>query len=78
MHPSSGETIRSFTPADRISTDKPTIRPTTATTHQYRKTTRQSAGVLDIDGMIGANSVAVSHDGKFAYVSSGGYYRGAF
>lgn len=38
----------------------------------------QGAGVLDIDGMIGANSVAVSPDGKFAYVSSGGYYRGAF
>lgn len=25
--------------------------------------------------MIGANSVAVSPDGRFAYVSSGGYYR---
>lgn len=38
----------------------------------------QNAGVEDIDGMIGANSVAVSPDGKFAYVSSGGYYRGAY
>lgn len=36
----------------------------------------QNAGVADIDGMIGANSVAVSPDGKFVYVSSGGYYRG--
>lgn len=39
---------------------------------------QQNAGIADIDGMIGANSVAVSPDGKFVYVSSGGYYRGAF
>lgn len=35
----------------------------------------QRANVADIDGMIGANSVAVSPDGKYTYVSSGGYYR---
>ena len=35
----------------------------------------QRAGIVDIDGMIGANSVAISPDGRFAYVSSGGYYR---
>ena len=35
----------------------------------------QRTGVADIEGMIGANSVAVSPDGKYTYVSSGGYYR---
>jgi hypothetical protein len=35
----------------------------------------QRAGIADVEGMIGANSVAVSPDGKYTYVSSGGYYR---
>lgn len=35
----------------------------------------QRSGVTDIEGMIGANSVAVSPDGRFVYVTSGGYYR---
>eukprot|EP00624_Nannochloropsis_granulata_P002371 evm.model.NODE_22070_length_83641_cov_42.053585.1 len=35
----------------------------------------QRADIIDIEGMIGANSVAVSPDGKHTYVSSGGYYR---
>lgn len=40
---------------------------------QYR--IDQRADIMDIEGMIGANSVAVSPDGKYTYVSSGGYYR---
>jgi DNA-binding beta-propeller fold protein YncE len=35
----------------------------------------QRAGVTDISGLIGANSVLVSPDGRFVYVTSGGYYR---
>jgi len=35
----------------------------------------QRAGIADVEGMIGANSVAVSPDGKYTYVCSGGYYR---
>jgi len=35
----------------------------------------QRSGITDITGMIGGNSVAVSPDGRFVYVTSGGYYR---
>jgi len=35
----------------------------------------QRKGIVDVEGMIGANSVAPSPDGRFIYVSSGGYYR---
>ena len=35
----------------------------------------QTQGIMDIEGMVGANSVAVSADGRFVYVTSGGYYR---
>lgn len=40
---------------------------------QFRVDQRQ--GIVDVPGMVGANSVGVSPNGRFVYVTSGGYYR---